>query len=90
MFQILKTNGEKLGFVDDVHYIKIGTSGDYVQSGVDEAIGIALKGEPYKLDEVIIKEVDSGDINNQLNERNKCLRADVDYLAMETGVTLDV
>lgn len=67
MFQILKINGEELGFADTVRYIKIAENGCYVESKANEAIGIAFKGEPHKLDEVILKEVDGGKVIEEIN-----------------------
>ena len=77
MFQILKTNGEELGFVDTVRYIKIAENGCYLESKSDEAIGIAFKGEPYKLDEVILKEVDGGKIIEEKQTANELAIAEL-------------
>lgn len=83
MFQIIKTSGEELGFVDDVRYIKVGASGDYVQANINEATGVAVKGEPYKLDEVVIKEVDGGKIITEKQETNKLVMSDLMNMAVD-------
>lgn len=77
MFQILKINGEELGFADTVRYIKIAENGCYVESKANEAIGIAFKGEPHKLDEVILKEVDGGKIIEKKQTMNELAIAEL-------------
>ena len=58
-----------LGAVDEVVYIEISSSGCFVPTTEDKAIGIALKGVPYNLigqaeiegaDTVVVSKVDGG------------------------------
>lgn len=67
MFQIIKIDGETLGYVDDVRYIKRNESGDFIKTDTKNAIGIAFKGEPFMFDEIIVKEVDGGKVIEEIN-----------------------
>lgn len=60
MYRILKTNGEELGLVDYVHYIKVSANGSYIQAKADEAIGVAVNGNPYLLEDIVISEISGG------------------------------
>ena len=67
MFQIIKIDGETLGYVDDVRYIKRNESGDFIKTDAKNAIGIAFKGEPFMFGEIIVKEVDGGKVIEEIN-----------------------
>ena len=80
MYRILKTNGEELGLVDAVRYIKVGASGDYIETDISHATGVAFKGNAYPIMDLLILEVDGGEINNQLVTENGVLKAQVTAL----------
>lgn len=80
MYRILKTNGEELGLVDAVRYIKVGMSGDYIEADISDATGVAFKGNAYPIMDLLILEVDGGEINNQLVTENGVLKAQVTAL----------
>ena len=63
------STGDNLGAVDQVTYIKIGSSGDFTPASEEEAIGVALNGVAYNLlgheeiegaDTVVVSAFDGG------------------------------
>lgn len=68
MFRILKIDGTELGYADNVRYIKVGVNGSFVQTCAEDATGIAFNGEPYKLEDILISELDGGKLVAELNE----------------------
>lgn len=77
MFRILKVSGEELGLVDYVHYIKIGASGDYAQAKADEAIGVAVNGNPYLLEDIVIAEISGGQAFAERQTANELVFAEL-------------
>lgn len=50
MYQIIKTDGQTVAFVEELRYIRQNTSsGAFVEADVDTAQGIAVNGTPYNL-----------------------------------------
>lgn len=94
MYRIIKIDGTELGITDSVNYIKIGASGDFATATKETAIGVAFESVPYNLnghteiegaDAVIVSAIDGG---FYLNANAMQSRADIDFIAMETGVEL--
>ncbi len=70
MYHIISINGELIGTVDSVYYIKIGASGSFTPAERDDAIGVAHKGIAYNLighadidgaDTVVVTAFDGGE-----------------------------
>lgn len=70
MYHIISVNGDLLGTVDSVYYIKIGAGGSFTPTEKSEAIGVALKGVAYNLighdeiegaDTVVVSAFDGGE-----------------------------
>ncbi len=93
MYRMIKTDGTAVGSTDAVRYIKISSSGCFVESGKENAVGIAYKGTAYNLfghdeisgaDQVLILEQDSAQIVTDHDERltvaeNAALDLDMAY-----------
>ncbi len=86
MYRIINTQGDELGMVDHVLYIKIPKSGCFAPCKQEEAIGVALNSTPYNLlghkdiegaDTVIVSQCDGGELMGSL-----------DKVAQDTGAML--
>lgn len=69
MYRIINMQGDELGMVDQVYYIKVGQSGSFTPCTKEEAVGIALNSTPYNLfghddiegaDTVLVSKCDGG------------------------------
>lgn len=80
MFEIYNTTKDCLvGYVEQPRYIYLSPNGSYVQCDEQVAQGIAYKSIPYNLagrealnaevDTVILREVDAGELFNELQQR---------------------
>lgn len=90
MYRIIATDGTEIGYTEKLNYITVSNSGCFIEATKDNAKGIAYKGVAYSLlgedinkdnVAVLIQEFDSAD-------KQKVLQADIDYLAVMTGVEL--
>lgn len=77
MYQIMSTdNGKVIGYTNEPRYIKVSTSGSYIQAkNSDEALGVAYLGKAYNLidtdgvganDTVFVSYIDEGSLLNNI------------------------
>lgn len=101
MYRIIKEKtGAEVGSTEKPIFIRKKSNGCYVQTSEAEAQGIAFKGTPYNLfgregvgadETVMLVEFDGGetaDAATVLTAQQAQDRADIDFIAMETGVEL--
>lgn len=71
MYRIISMQGDELGMVDKVLYIKVSNSGSFTPCEKEEAVGIALNSVAYNLfgydeiegaDTVLVSKCDGGSI----------------------------
>ena len=99
MYRIINTNdGVEIGCTEAPRFIRKSSAGCYVQTDELAAQGIAFKGTPYNLrdregvgaeETVLLVEFDGGEVVGTTAEAEAQNRADIDYIAMETGVELE-
>ena len=49
MYRIISMQGDELGMVDEVLYIKVTESGSFAPCAMEEAVGVAVNSEAYNL-----------------------------------------
>lgn len=91
-------DGSVIGCTDKLVYIKRHpTNGSYVGASEADAEGIAYRSEPYALfgkegvdaQAVVVNEDDAGHAIGTVTRAEAQNRADIDFIAMETGVELE-
>lgn len=101
MYKLINTNGGAvIGTTESPRFIYKKSTGCFVETNEAEAQGIAFKGTPYNLfgregvgadETVMLVEFDGGetaDAATVLTAQQAQDRADIDFIAMETGVEL--
>lgn len=99
MYRIIKEKtGAEIGNTEKPIFIRKKSNGCYVQTSEAKAQGIAFKGTPYNLfgregvgadETAMLIEFDGGDASTALSAQQAQDRADIDFIAMETGVELE-
>lgn len=93
MYRIIMMDGTEMAVVDNITWIKIGSSGSYTPAKRGEAIGIAYKSVPYNLngydliegaETVMVADIDAGEYVKAISMNT----ANIDYISMMADIEL--
>lgn len=99
MYLVINTNGLIIGYIENPRYITKSNNGSLIECGANEALGIAMKSNPYHLfgkealeeaiDDVVLAQVDSGVIIFEDNTKMKITQDQTEDAVCELSETTE-